>query len=422
MITTDVLISLVIGAGPAGLSAALAAAQGGAAVLLADLSPGPGGQIWRGATAADGGEASELLRRGSEAQPNITALYGAQAALTERGTARAADVVQFSTPQGPRRVLAHKIILASGATERFLPFPGWTLPGVVGAGGLQAMVKSGLDVRGARVLVAGSGPLLLAVAAGLRAAGAEVRRRGRAGQPARSFWASRLARPAQRQAGRGRQAALGAARRAVLARDLSAAGRAATSRLERVTLGGLARRTLACDWLAAGFGLVPDTRLAALFGCELSGGAVRVGAWQHTSSAGHLRRRRTHRHRRGGQGPSGRLRGRLRRHRADRAAARSSAADGALPAAFRPAWRGSFALRPAPANTARSRHPVCRCEDVPHAALQALPVLDRSQAPDPLRHGHLSGAGVRPRRRNPLRLDVYGRPATAFAAFLSPTS
>ena len=67
-----------------------------------------------------------------------------------------------------------KLVLATGARERFLPFPGWTLPNVMGAGGLQAMVKSGLPIRGKRVIVAGTGPLLLAVAAYLRKHGAEI--------------------------------------------------------------------------------------------------------------------------------------------------------------------------------------------------------------------------------------------------------
>ena len=56
----------------------------------------------------------------------------------------------------------------------FLPFPGWTTPGVFGAGGLQAFVKSGFDISGKRVVVAGTGPLLIAVAAHLRAAGAHI--------------------------------------------------------------------------------------------------------------------------------------------------------------------------------------------------------------------------------------------------------
>ncbi|WP_372470286.1 hypothetical protein [Streptomyces hydrogenans] len=71
-------------------------------------------------------------------------------------------------------VRARAVLLATGAYERQLPFPGWTLPGVVGAGGAQAMFKSGLVLPGRRVVVAGSGPLLLAVAASLAAAGARV--------------------------------------------------------------------------------------------------------------------------------------------------------------------------------------------------------------------------------------------------------
>jgi NADPH-dependent 2,4-dienoyl-CoA reductase/sulfur reductase-like enzyme len=67
-----------------------------------------------------------------------------------------------------------KLILATGARELFLPFPGWTLPNVLGAGGLQALVKTGLPIDGRRVVVAGSGPLLLAVADYLKRSGANV--------------------------------------------------------------------------------------------------------------------------------------------------------------------------------------------------------------------------------------------------------
>ncbi len=362
-LTTDLL---VIGAGPAGLSAALAAAQGGAAVLLADLSPGPGGQIWRGATADDGGEQGALLRD-VQRQPNITALYGAQVALTERGP-QGSRVVQFSTQQGPRRVLAHKIILASGATERFLPFPGWTLPGVVGAGGLQAMVKSGLDVRGARVLVAGSGPLLLAVAAGLRAAGAEVVGVAEQASPTQLLG---FGLAAQRSGKVGEAAKLLWALRGVpywpATYPLRASG---DERLERVELGGLTRRTLECDWLAAGFGLVPDTRLAALFGCELSGGAVRVGAWQNTSqpgvyAAGEL------------TGIGGVDKARLEGFLAGCAATGQFERLRDLPQQmersrrFQASLGRHFALRPALRTLPAADTLICRCEDVPHAALQS---------------------------------------------------
>src|SRR5205807_3824814 len=66
------------------------------------------------------------------------------------------------------------LVIATGARERFLPFPGWTLPHVVGAGGLQALVKSGMPIAGKKVVVAGAGPLLLAVAAYLKKRGATV--------------------------------------------------------------------------------------------------------------------------------------------------------------------------------------------------------------------------------------------------------
>jgi NADPH-dependent 2,4-dienoyl-CoA reductase/sulfur reductase-like enzyme len=77
-------------------------------------------------------------------------------------------------PDGPREIRWEKLILATGARELFLPFPGWTLPGVVGPGGLQALVKNGWPIRGQRVVVCGTGPLLLAVADGLQQHGAKV--------------------------------------------------------------------------------------------------------------------------------------------------------------------------------------------------------------------------------------------------------
>ena len=81
----------------------------------------------------------------------------------------------LETFHGEREITYKNLVLATGARERFLPFPGWTLPNVMGAGGLQALVKSGLPVDGKKVVVAGSGPLLLAVAKYLRDHGADVR-------------------------------------------------------------------------------------------------------------------------------------------------------------------------------------------------------------------------------------------------------
>src|SRR3546814_5819669 len=68
-----------------------------------------------------------------------------------------------------------RLIIACGAREHLLPFPGWTLPGVTGAGGLQALIKGGTPVDGQRIVVAGSGPLLWAAAATAQARGAHIR-------------------------------------------------------------------------------------------------------------------------------------------------------------------------------------------------------------------------------------------------------
>ena len=79
---------------------------------------------------------------------------------------RAGEAVLLSAP---------RTILATGARELFLPFPGWTLPAVLGVGGAQALLKSGASFAGLRVVVAGTGPLLLPVAASLAHAGARIR-------------------------------------------------------------------------------------------------------------------------------------------------------------------------------------------------------------------------------------------------------
>ncbi len=82
-----------------------------------------------------------------------------------------------------REVRARAVVVATGAHDRQLPFPGWTLPGVLTAGGVQALLKGQGVVAGRRVVVAGTGPFLLPVAAGLAAAGADVAAVLEAGRP-----------------------------------------------------------------------------------------------------------------------------------------------------------------------------------------------------------------------------------------------
>nr|AUN35747.1 putative oxidoreductase [uncultured bacterium] len=150
---------LVIGAGPAGLAAAYSAAQSGSRVVVIDDNPAAGGQIWRG-------EQQKPASREAQAwfekirSVDIRFIDGARVFHQPRPGTLLAE-----TSEGVIDLNYDNLILATGARERFLPFPGWTLPNVMGAGGLQALVKTGLPIEGKRVVVAGSGPLLLAVAA-----------------------------------------------------------------------------------------------------------------------------------------------------------------------------------------------------------------------------------------------------------------
>jgi NADPH-dependent 2,4-dienoyl-CoA reductase/sulfur reductase-like enzyme len=178
-----------------------------------------------------------------------------------------------------------RLILATGARERFLPFPGWTLPNVMGAGGLQALAKSGLPIAGKSVIVAGSGPLLLAVAAYLghyakiplvaeQAPREKVIAFGMrlAGSPGKLMQAVGL-----RWSLRGVPYRLGCWPVAARGDD----------RVEIVTLtDGERSWDEPCDYLACGFGLVPNIELARLLGCAVQQGFVVVDERQQTGVEG----------------------------------------------------------------------------------------------------------------------------------------
>lgn len=157
----------IIGAGPAGLSAALAAAQAGVSVTVLEEYPRPGGQYLRGVhhnQPLPPLTPAESLGRERLAQlthPKITTHTGTLVWGLENHT------LSLHGPDCPPKVEAKAIIIATGARERVLPFPGWTLPGVMTLGGAQILAKEHGLRPGKRVLIAGSGPLLLAVAAKL---------------------------------------------------------------------------------------------------------------------------------------------------------------------------------------------------------------------------------------------------------------
>src|SRR5580692_9955154 len=169
---------LVIGGGPAGMAAAACAAERGLRVGLVDDNPSLGGQIWRSESS---NPAESHQQQNNHQNPDAakwiqrTRLSGVTTVCGLRVVHQPeAGVLIGESINGLSELRYDKLVLATGARERFLPFPGWTLPNVMGAGGLQAMVKAGLPIRGKRVVVAGTGPLLLAVAAYLRKNGAEI--------------------------------------------------------------------------------------------------------------------------------------------------------------------------------------------------------------------------------------------------------
>lgn len=164
----------VVGAGPAGIRAALSASESGAKVVLIDEQPVAGGQIYR-----------EVARHGAARGGVLGADYSEGAALIEQLEASAVEhragcvlwnldqdgVLTFSVQGVAEQLVAKRIILATGALERAFPFPGWTLPGVIGAGAAQVLLKGSGVVPHKAVLV-GSGPLLYLLAVQLLAAGA----------------------------------------------------------------------------------------------------------------------------------------------------------------------------------------------------------------------------------------------------------
>ncbi len=357
----------IVGGGPAGIAAACRAAESGASTMLLDEGIAPGGQIYRHRPP----DVPEGARRWIERLGRSGARFLPGASVFD--ARREPSGLRLAAEAGARAVTvtARRVILATGARELFLPFPGWTLPGVMGAGAAQALWKSGASFRDRAAVVAGSGPLLLPVAASLSKAGARValvaeQARGRAlAGYAASLW---------RFPGKLREAAR---YRSAFARSPYRAGwwiaRALGSvRLEAVVAtDGRRSKEIACDLLAVGYGLVPNTELARLLGCAMRNGAVVVDSGQQTSvpdvscagepcgvagvevalAEGEI----------AGLAASGR-----RDRNAERRLARRRAAGRRLASGMASAFR----LRGELTALATAETTVCRCEDVPRGAFE----------------------------------------------------
>ncbi|PVZ08657.1 MULTISPECIES: FAD/NAD(P)-binding oxidoreductase [unclassified Pseudomonas] len=177
-IDTDVL---VIGSGPAGMSTAIGVAQKGLKVIVLDLQPTPGGQIFRsletnlrarpttdkllevlGPTYLAGQSLIEQFRStdGIDYRPETTVWD-----LRSDGT------VGWLCGDSAGYLRARQVVVANGATERPVPFPGWTLPGVMTAGAVQTLLKAGRLQPDGQVVLVGTGPLIFLLADQLRRLG-----------------------------------------------------------------------------------------------------------------------------------------------------------------------------------------------------------------------------------------------------------
>jgi NADPH-dependent 2,4-dienoyl-CoA reductase/sulfur reductase-like enzyme len=275
VVDTDVL---VVGAGPAGLAAATETAAAGLDVTVVDENPRSGGQIWRQRFPGAPASADPKVRL-----PAVRHLAGT-VCVGFRGPREAL----VSGPGPAHTVRARAVVLATGAYERVYPVPGWTLPGVLTAGAAQALVKGSATMPYRRVVVAGTGPLLLAVAHDLLAAGVEVAAIVEAVRPGARHWralgALRGAGPVLAEGAR-YAAAIARARVPLRTgwgvRTVTGTDRVTGVELARLApdwsfLGG-ARRTVECDAVLFSHGFASSVDLPAQLGVRIVRDELRQG-------------------------------------------------------------------------------------------------------------------------------------------------
>lgn len=269
---------LVVGGGPAGLSAALHLAREGLHVAIVEESDGLGGQYFKR-------RHGEVLRRYGDYRPAGTGLVNDVRAagvrcLTERLVWGVGDdgctLLTTSTSTSDHLALrARAVVIATGAYERAMPFPGWQLPGVVTAGHALHLATCDVVAVGRRVLVAGSGPFLLPVACALLEVGCDVVAVAELNTPYRLRWGSLAAIQQPARLGElARYLAVLARHQVPIRQAWSVIAAEGEANVERVRLrhtlrGGTgAEATYDVDTLAVGYGFRPSTELVRLLGCD----------------------------------------------------------------------------------------------------------------------------------------------------------
>jgi len=401
---------IVLGAGPAGATCAATAAESGRRVAVIDEQPRAGGQVWRAPMGGfpgkgDADQASgDALRQRLAASP-ATGLLGHRV----WSVVRTASGYRVDTlgPDGPTALEAPSLVVATGAHERVVPFPGWTTPGVIGLAAATVLLKSHGVVPGRRLVVAGCGPLLAVVAAGLVKAGAEVA--AIVDIAPRSAWLSRL--PAilgqPHLAARGLSWAFAVAKAGVPTLSGQGVRRVeGDEAVSRVVIGPVdadgapvegPERVIEADSVIVGHGLTTASEVTRLLRAEhrfdrLRGGWIPVvdGAFQTSLPGLHA------------IGDGAGIRGQamaslageaLGWHLAGRTAeAAATRARMAAATPFSDAMAGLMAQRPAQVRSIAPETVVCRCEDVTRAEIDAAVDAGATQI-DQLKHFTRCGMG-----------------------------
>ncbi|HEX6025199.1 MAG TPA: FAD-dependent oxidoreductase [Solirubrobacter sp.] len=291
---------LIAGGGPAGLAAAAEAAAAGLAVGLVDERVTLGGQIFKQLGPGFEGELDPRGRRLIDAAERSSARIMCSTAVV---AIEGDEVVLVAEGERARTVRARRLLLATGAYDRPVAFDGWTLPGVLTAGGAQTLVKTQRVVPGRHVVFAGSGPLALVFPAQLRSLGVDVELVLEAGPPPRPGDVARMLRAARGNGVLLRQAieARLALRRTPLRYRRIVVRAEGAGRVESVTHARVdadwravegSEETVAADALCVGYGFTPSVELARLAGCRCAydedrgGPIVMVDDWMRTSVDG----------------------------------------------------------------------------------------------------------------------------------------
>ncbi|MBN6042168.1 FAD-dependent oxidoreductase [Amycolatopsis sp. 195334CR] len=306
---------VIVGAGPAGMAAAEAALRAGAQVSLLDAAEQPGGQYHRMLPTAFRAERPQTIHHGWRAfdrrrgwvlgHPrctwlNETAVWSLEPRDDQPPRVRALRGIADGADRESITLHPDALVLATGAHDRVVPFPGWTLPGVFTAGAAQALAKGERLAVGENVVVSGTGPFLLPVAASLVQVDTRVQAVFEANQP-RTVLRGWTRNPKELLPHLGKTAELaGYAAGQLRHRVPYRMGRAVIEargdgRVEEVVVARLrpdwtiipgTERTLTTDAVCVGHGFTAQLELPAAAGCELGGDSVLVDAGQRTSRPG----------------------------------------------------------------------------------------------------------------------------------------